>query len=520
MLRPRRNVGAQHDGIIRVLFCMFQDIINSKSKTFFAFCFSFLLGIFVMSLVGKRFDFVYLYISLCIAVSLIIIAWSHRTVRWILLCVFCILLGISRYTIAFPSHSPSHISYYNGSNKSFTARVAREPDVREDGARYIVEMQNAEFKMQNEDVKGKIYLKMPLYPRYQYGEVLNIQCILTAPEPIDDFRYDMYLARSGVWSTCRDPEVESLGKIEGNAVLGKILIVKSKIHERIGTLWHEPYASFMAGILYGYRGGVGNMTELFNRTGVSHIVAISGYNISIIASMLMAMFMYLLIPRKKAFWLIVSGITLFVIFTGASASVVRAGIMGILTLVATQLGRMSRMGNVLTLAAGLMALHNPFILRWDAGFQLSFAATMGIVYLVPLVRERLDKMPEVIGLKESFITTIAAIIATLPLILYQFGRISFVAPLVNVLILWIIPWLMLFGALSVGASFIFSPLGTVIGWITWVGIKYVMVIVTWFGQLPFASFEFRTPWWMMITLYCGIIVAFIWQRKKLNYIIQ
>ena len=262
------------------------------------------------------------------------------------------------------------------------------------------------------------------------------------------------------------------------------------------------------------------MTELFNKTGVSHIIAISGYNITIVATMLMAVFIHLYVPRKKAFWLIVSGIALFVIFTGASASVVRAGIMGILTLVATQLGRMSRMGNVLMLAALLMALHNPFILRWDAGFQLSFAATLGIVYLTPLLSLWLGKMPELVGLKESFITTIAAIIATLPLILYQFGRISSVAPVVNVFILWMILWLMFFGALAVGASFLFLPLGTVISWITWVGIQYVMSIVSWFGRLPFASYEIKIPWWMMILLYCGIIFILLWQRKKLNYFIR
>ena len=129
----------------------------------------------------------------------------------------------------------------------------------------------------------------------------------------------------------------------------------------------------MAGLLYGERSGLPlELADNFSRTGVSHIIAVSGYNISIVALALMSLFINLGLARPRAFWLVVAGIILFVIFTGAGASVVRAGIMGLIVLLAGQLGRLSRIGNVLIFTAALMLLFNPYVLIWDAGFQLSF----------------------------------------------------------------------------------------------------------------------------------------------------
>jgi competence protein ComEC len=294
-----------------------------------------------------------------------------------------------------------------------------------------------------------------------------------------------------------------------------ILAVKSVVAKKINLLWHEPHASFMAGLLYGYRGGLGSLNELFNITGVTHIVAISGYNITIIATILITICVQLLIPRKKAFWLVSTGIVLFVLFAGASASVVRAGIMGIIVLLARQMGRMSRVGNVLILTAVLMALHNPFVLVWDAGFQLSFLSTVGLVYLTPFVKPWFTRVPEMFGLQESIVSTLAAIIATLPLILYQFGRLSIVAPIVNVLILWAIPLIMFMGFFAVLVSFLFLPIAHIISWIAWAGLEYIILVVKWFASLPFAAVEMRIPVWLMVGMYGGMVYL-VYQKRTNN----
>ena len=293
-----------------------------------------------------------------------------------------------------------------------------------------------------------------------------------------------------------------------------ILAMKNNIAEKVNLLWPEPHASFMAGLLYGYRGGLGRLNDLFARTGVTHIVAISGYNITIVATILITVCIHLLIPRQKAFWLVSLGIVLFVLFAGASASVVRAGVMGILVLVARQMGRMSRIGNVLVLTAVIMTLHNPFVLVWDAGFQLSFLSTVGLVYLAPIMLPRFRWMPEVLGLQESVVSTISATVVTLPLILFQFGRLSIVAVIVNVLILWIIPFIMMIGFGAVLASFLFLPIARIISWIAWIGLEYIIQIVTFFAGLPFAAIDIRISFWLMCALYMGMFWYLFQKTKK------
>jgi competence protein ComEC len=329
-----------------------------------------------------------------------------------------------------------------------------------DGVRYIASSQfisdknNGNLSYEKTEVEGKFYFKSGLYPRYNYGDKLRITCILKKPEPVEDFRYDKYLARYNVFVDCSPLKIEKIGESAGNIFLEKIFAIKAVIAGRINKLWHEPYASFMAGLLYGYRGGLGTLNDLFSRTGVTHIVAISGYNITIISTILIALCTRLYIPRKKAFWLIIFGIFVFVIFAGASASVVRAGIMGVIVLLTKQVGRKAQVSNVMILTALIMTLQNPYILVWDVGFQLSFISTLGLVYLVPILEKYFTWVPEKFSLRDSLVTTLGAIVATLPLILYQFNRLSVVSPIVNIFILWILPWIMFAGFFVVVAVFI------------------------------------------------------------------
>ena len=480
---------------------MLNKILQSKSRTFLTFCFCFLAGVVFTSLVELKLDFIYLYLAIFIFITLLIIYWDDKKKRFVVFCSLFIVLGIGRYLLVLPA-SLENIYNYNDQKVEVTGYVSAEPDIRSDGVRYIVETQN--FASSEQDIKGKIYLKQGLYPRYNYGDKLQLSCIFARPEEFDGFRYDMYLARYGVFTICQEAGVEKIGGGGGNFLFRGIFSLKQVVADRINKLWHEPNASFMAGLLYGYRGGLGEFNELFSRTGVTHIVAISGYNISIIATVLITICVHLLVPRKKAFWLITGGIILFVLFAGASASVVRAGIMGIIVLLAKQMGRTSNVGNVMALTAVLMTLQNPLILIWDAGFQLSFVATLGLVYLTPLIQNWFDRFPQAFGIRESVVSTFAAIITTLPLMLFQFGRLSVVAPIVNVLILWLIPFIMLFGFLAVLISFIFFPIGEIVAWIALIGLQYITTIVKWFAGLKFSAVDLRINVFVMVLLYVGL----------------
>lgn len=439
-------------------------------------------------------------------------------IRFIMLGVLSFTFGFFRYQIIFPPDTPEFIHHYRDNAISFRGFISAEPDIRLDGVRYRI---RAEKLIETgENIEGEVYVKSDLYPRYTYGEEVVVECTIERPEPIEDvenattFRYDRYLSRMNIYAVCSNPDIESTRIIKGALFYRLIFSFKTLLASNISHLWHEPYASFVAGLLYGYRGGLGSLNQLFSITGVTHIVAISGYNITVIATIFISLAKLLYIPRKKAFTLIAGGIILFVIFTGASASVVRAGIMGILVLIAKQTGRTSSIANVLILTAVIMSIQNPFVLVWDAGFQLSFISTLGLVYISPIITDFFKKLPEVFGIKGSLISTLAAITSTLPLILFQFGRLSIVAPIVNILILWLIPWIMIAGTIAVVVGFLFTPLGRMVGFIAYAGMKYIIGVVSFFAHVRFASVSMRIPSFVMIAMYAGLV--YYVGRKQTN----
>lgn len=484
-----------------------EKFADSKSKTFFTFCFCFLIGVALASGFEWKIKFIHLYILFFLILSLVIFHWVNKKARIVFISIIFLVLGFARYSTVFPEFNESQINFYNGRVHTIDGYISSEPDVRLDEVKYIIRAQKV-VNFEN-NVGGYVYVSNALYPRFSYGDKVKFTCELKKPKPIDSgektFLYDMYLARMNVFSSCSYAKIEKIGEGEGSKIYSGILRAKSKLAEKIIMLWHEPHASFVAGLLYGYRGGLGNLNDDFTRTGITHIVAISGYNITIIATLFIFLLIRCRVRRQIAFWIIFVGISLFVIFTGASASVVRAGIMGILVLLATQIGRASKAGNMMMLAAAIMTMQNPLILLYDAGFQLSFASTLGIVYLNPIITKYFSRIPELYGLKENAIATFSAIIATLPLILYQFGRLSLVAPIVNILILWLIPFLMAGGAVVVIISFIYFPLGRILAWLVWLGLEYIIRIAHWFASLTFSSVEIAFPLWLTILSYCGMI---------------
>lgn len=491
---------------------LFEKILSSKSKTFLAFCFCFLLGVTIFSFANTQVFPRSIFTAFIVSIACIIVFWKEKLLWFFSSCIFLFLLGLVRVNFAIPSYDESNIAFYNGQKVQVQGFVSSEADLRIENVHYFLNIEKIYRQGSWKEIHGKIALTLPLYPRYNYGQNVAADCQLKTPEPLENFHYEKYLATKNVYSICQSPSINILEGNSGNALFHFLYTFKNIVAEKISLLWHEPYASFVAGLLYGYRGGLGTLSEDFNRTGVTHIVAVSGFNITLIATLMSSFLIYLCIKRQYAFWIVGVSIFFFVIFTGASASVVRAGIMGMLALTARQVGRNSSLKNVLIFTAALMAFQNPFILLWDLGFQLSFLSTCGLIYLSPLLETYLQKIPQFLNFRESLTSTVSAIIFTLPLLLFQFGRLSLLAPLVNILVLPLIPWLMAFAFASVMISFISFPSAKVFGFITYLGLKYIVLVVQFFSHLPFAVMDFSLSFWGMIFLYA---VLFFFLRKTL-----
>ena len=255
----------------------------------------------------------------------------------------------------------------------------------------------------------------------------------------------------------------------------------------------------MAGILLGIESGISSdVRDAFNDTSTTHIIAISGFNITILAALVISLTGRTLGVRKGA---IVAAIVIasYTILVGADASVVRAAIMGGLVLFARFLGRVSLALASLGAAALVMTLANPYLL-WDVGFQLSFAATLGLVlYAEPLKDgfinlasrwlepSRAKRLSTPVG--EFILFTFAAQITTLPLTAYHFQRLSLVSFLANPIVLPAQPPLMILGGLATMAGMIWLPLGQLFAWLAWPFPAFTIRVVDLFAAFPSAAID-------------------------------
>lgn len=247
----------------------------------------------------------------------------------------------------------------------------------------------------------------------------------------------------------------------------------------LGRMLPEPHAGFLAGILFGTRSAMAKeLIDAFVMTGTIHIVALSGQNLSIFTGTLASWFSSI-VSRRIASLLILFLLVWFLWFVGPSPSLVRAVIMGSLTLLAIIFGRRNLSLFSLLLAVSTMLVLNP---SWigDLSFQLSVLATLGIILFGGAGRSANFVVSELR-------ITLAAQLLTTPLILFQFHRISLIAPITNVLIGWTMPILMGLGWIAAIAGFIWLPLAYLPAWGSWVLLTYVIRVVEVTARFPFAG---------------------------------
>ncbi|MEK7576624.1 MAG: ComEC/Rec2 family competence protein [Patescibacteria group bacterium] len=238
----------------------------------------------------------------------------------------------------------------------------------------------------------------------------------------------------------------------------------------------EPHASYIAGVLVGVRATIPyDLREAFRRTGTSHILALSGYNVTILARALESIF--------ASTWLAAFVIFLFVLATGAASSLVRAAIMGMIVLLAKSNKRDYSAPHALAVAVFLMLAADPTILFGDIGFQLSVAATLGLIYFECPIGARLMFVPKTLRFRDALASTLAAEAATLPIILWYFGFFSLFAPIVNMLVLPTIPAVMLTGFLTGSIGFISNALAQIFAWPTYLFASYQIFIIKFFAGI-------------------------------------
>ncbi len=474
----------------------------TKSQVFIGFCIVFAMGIFLASKVSISNVWVY---SMWFCLSLI---WLIRLVNqhpygiisFVILGFWVMTLGMWRLNIA------DQVNIFEpvfNTSQSLEGVITEDIDIREN---------KQLIRFQPNYVPQQILITTNKTQEFFYGDYLLVMGQIKSAKNFDDFDYQAYLERYNIYGVMAYPKILILKTNRASKVKFWLLKIKQSFTNRLGKFLPEPQNSLALGVLIGAKRGLpSGILENFNRSGTSHIVAVSGYNIAIIVSALSILAWVL--GRKLSFWVSLLFICSFVIIAGASPSVVRAGVMGMLLLLGFKIGRLYSVIPALMLAGVLMLWMNPKILLADIGFQLSFCATLGIILFMPLWEELAKNWPKLAGLKSIFFVSVSAILATLPITLPTFSQLSLVALPANLLVLPAVPLAMLFGFLTVlpvvapGFAFLAN------GFLT-----YILLVVEKLGQLPMAVLNFQVGksgqfmlWLVLALMYWGLKY---WVLKK------
>ena len=394
----------------------------------------------------------YLLISLGL---LLVISFLWLRLRFVLVTLFVVFfgLGLWRSDSAMRILEVNQWADWFGNQVEVVGIVSEPVDNRFNSTKFILKLSKVCLTTgECRPVDQSILVTAGLGAEVRYGDLVWVRGELKEPLNFTNqrgrtFDYVNYLAKANIKGLMSGADWEVLDSGYGNKVRAVLLDLKTTLIVSLNKSMESPASSLGAGIVFGEKQGLGkDWEDRFRKTGLTHLVVLSGYNISIVADVLLRV--GLLLGPLFGWVISLVGIIAFALLVGGGATVVRASLMAILLLVGRRIGRRVSVWWLLFLSGGIMLLFNPLLLLYDISFQLSFLATIGLIGFYPWILSRLSFVPSFGYVRENLATTLSAQLAVLPVLVLRMGEVSIIAPIANVLVLPAIPIAMLFTFLT------------------------------------------------------------------------
>jgi len=446
----------------------------------------------------------YKWLIILIFSTLFYFAWKKtKTKAWWLLAIFFFGFVIASLPDAACKQKNSIALYYN-QNKFFSAKIV-------DSRKSLI---GQTLILQPFGYYGEFAVYEKVENEFFYGDEVKISCFLSKPSSVNVRNYYRQKQKDGILAICQKPVMEFVKASSNYSPMFLINKLKDASLSVFNKILPLPESALLSGIL------IGDVAELssketmnFSVSGITHIVAVSGYNVNLIIAFWLMLAPNLGLSRKKVFILSFVFLCFFAILTGLGSSVVRASLMSLTLLFGQTLGRKYHALNGLLFVGALMVLFNPLILFFDLGFQLSFLSTLGLISLSEKIKKIIYFIPDKFSLPENLSSTFASMIMSAPLILFCFNKFSLYAPIANILVLPLIPLIMFLGFIVLLCGFIFLPLAKVLAIVVFPFLSYVIKIAETIASLPNAALFLRLPLIFLISYYF-VLFAFIFCKKK------
>lgn len=481
---------------------------------FYSAVIGFCSGIFLRSLFDIGLPIILWLYLVCLGLCVL---WHryHKTVsaQYVgTLCVFLFLFscGVLRMEIASWYQIVPQFEDSLETIVALEGTVVREPDVRATSQHLTVVVDG-----------HKLLVTTDRYQDVAYGDTISFKGKLTKPTSFQTdlgrtFDYAGYLKARDISYVVSFARVQVQTQGAGNRIVTLMLSFKHSFMSHIESVIPEPYVGLSEGLLLGVKQALGeNLENSFRKTGVIHIVVLSGYNIMLVVIFVMYV-LALLVPLRLRLLIGGGTIVLFACMVGLSSTVIRASAMALLALIAKATGRTYAVLRALMITGVLMLLLNPYLLVYDVGFQLSFIATLGLILVSPHIETYVGFMPTKFGLREFLTATVATQIFVTPLLLYQIGQFSVVAVVVNLLVLPMVSIAMLTTFVTGMLGFVSTTLSVLLAYVAYLSLAYIILIVESFARLPFASVTFPEFSFLIVIGAYGIIAYVLWWLIERN----
>lgn len=471
-----------------------------EAKILLVFLISYLLGTAFAPIISVEIS--YLIITAVLILVVGVFNYKSRFVLTVVISFAALLFSIANY-----EYKASKISALASSleDKKATYEVVIDdmPSATVYGSKVKVRI----ISIDGRSSVAKANLFAPKYPELKYGQVIEFEGKLSGFS-----KTPSRFLKDGQVGSLSTYQIKVKDNTQSYDYKYFLLKIRESFNESLMKLLPSDEANLAQGLIMGERAVFDDQFKTYlQNSGTTHIIALSGYNITIILGIFIAFRKYF--PRSVNLLIPTVFIILFIVMTGASASIVRAGIMGLMPLLARYLGRSSQSIIAIILSATIMVMFNPFILMYDIGFQLSFAAIVGVVYLAPKIKFN-KLLPSALG--SIFSETIAAQIATLPIIVYYFGSVSIVSPIANLAILWLVPAAMLLSFITGVCGLASTLLASVVALPTTALLTTINYLIEFFGSLPYSAraFEIKSPIWIFIYYLIILDIFFIFKKGE------
>lgn len=439
---------------------------------------------------------------------------QYRVPRAVILCGLFLAasaMGVLRTEMVLPiAYEP--LESRVGTKATLEGVVVREPDVRENQTLLTVAL----HKTGGEEV-ARVLVHAPRRTTVRYGDTVALEGTLARPEPFTTdhdtmFDYPRYLAKDGILYEMKFAKV-SVMETGNGGIVGTLLHTKQTFINALNRVVREPESALAAGLLVGAKRSLGEkITEEFRTVGLTHIVVLSGFNLTVVA--VAVLFLLGALPKRARLLSGVVAIAAFTMMTGAGAAAVRAAIMASLALLSRTLARATDVLHLLALASFFMVAWNPLILLADPSFQLSVIATAGLVMLSPRFEQRLARVPESAGLRAIVGATLATQLAVLPLLVSMTGQFSLIALLANLAVLPIVPLTMLITFLAGAVALVSTPVSAPLALLAHALLSYILHVAHTLSRVPFATLTVPAPpGWMVLIVYVAAGVYFVYHLR-------